>query len=567
MPAHIVSVPGTALRSRRGIFSAAIPILLPVSASDRSSRALLLIAIAVGAALRFRGLQFGFPNPVARVDEEVLVDAALSVLRDGNPHFFDWPSLFIYVTAAGYAVLFAVERAIGGAIRHATIAKGAFQPALHLVPRALSATAGVLTIVALYGAARELFVRRVALVAAALLAVAFLHVRDSHFGVTDVPATFLTVCALWAAFRCAALGTSDRRAAIAGLLCGLATTTKYNTALTLLPAVIAIAQSAASSSPPSFGRVGRHLALLLACAAAGFLVGTPFALLDHEQFLRSIAAVGSHLGGGHVVMERGWGYHAMYTLPYGVGIPLMIAAAAGACWLVVERRREAALVLAFPVVYYIVLGSGHTVFVRYLVPLVPSMCLTAAFFIDRVAAVVESRSDSRAVSIVMVASLVAVVGVPTLVASLRFDRLMARADTRVLGADWVASHFPGGASMYQTGFGAGHLQPQPRSLYPQYALNDRTGQFELDHRSAAGPPALIVILESPLGAYSEVPQRIRSLAADEYEPAATFESLPDDRAARAFYDREDAFFSPFGGIEQAIRPGPNVRIFERRRSP
>src|SRR5438105_6001626 len=179
--------------------------------ADRSARAVLLLLIVVGAILRVRGLRFGFPHPVARPDEEVLVDAALGVLRDPNPHFFDWPSAFIYATGASYAALFAVERAVGGAVRHAAVAKASFEPVLHLIPRALSATAGVLTIPALYGAARELFSRRIAVVAAAFLAVAFLHVRDSHFGVTDVPAAFLTVCAFWAALRCATEGARDAR--------------------------------------------------------------------------------------------------------------------------------------------------------------------------------------------------------------------------------------------------------------------------------------------------------------------------------------------------------------------
>src|SRR5919197_735848 len=127
--------------------------------SDRTCRAILLLVIAAGAVLRFRGLRFGFPNPLARPDEEVLVDAALGVLRDPNPRFFDWPSLFIYVTAAAYAALFAVERVLGGAIRHATVAKAAFEPVLHLIPRVLSATASILTVAALFGAARELFSR------------------------------------------------------------------------------------------------------------------------------------------------------------------------------------------------------------------------------------------------------------------------------------------------------------------------------------------------------------------------------------------------------------------------
>jgi hypothetical protein len=90
-------------------------------------------------------------------------------------------------------VLFAFERTIGGAITSAVVAKASLEPVLYLIPRLLSVTAGVLTIPVLYGVSKELFSRRVALVAAAFLTVAFLHVRDSHFGVTDVSMTFLAL--------------------------------------------------------------------------------------------------------------------------------------------------------------------------------------------------------------------------------------------------------------------------------------------------------------------------------------------------------------------------------------
>ena len=534
---------------------------------DRWCAVLLALVIVAGAILRFVGLRFGFPHPIARPDEEVIVDTALAVLRDPNPHFFDWPSLFIYVTAGAYAALFAVERAAGGAIRHAAVAKAAFEPALHLVPRALSAASGVLTIAALFGAAREVFSRRVAIVAAALLAVAFLHVRDSHFGVTDVPATFMTVCAFWAGLRCATRGATDARVAIAGVLCGLATSTKYNAALVLLPVMAAVVQPPAPRSTRSIASDARALALLLVCAACGFLAGTPYALLDHQTFLDRVATVRSHLAGGHVLMTRGWPYHARFTLRYGLGIPLMAAACAGAVWLIVERPRAAVLVLVFPITYYVYLGSGQTVFVRYLVPIVPFVCLTAAFFVDRAAEAVERRTRVRGAGSVAAVALACVLGAHTLRSSLLFDRLMIVEDSRVTGADWIVSHFPGGASMYQSGYGAGHLQPQPLSRYPQYTFNEQLDRFEINRAAAVAPPDVIVLLESPLGPYSVVPPRVASLAADEYVQVAAFDSVPAGRAADAVYDGEDAFFTPFGGIENAIRPGPNVRIFERRRLP
>jgi hypothetical protein len=41
---------------------------------------------------------------------------------------------------------------------------------------------------------------------------------------------------------------------------------------------------------------------------------------------------------------------------------------------------------------------------------------------------------------------------------------------------------------------------------------------------------------------------------------------PSD-AQQAVYDLDDAFFAPFGGIENARRPGANIRIFQRRAAP
>src|SRR5207245_2101204 len=99
--------------------------------------------------------------------------------------------------------------------------------------------------------ARELFSRRVALVAAGFLAVAFLHVRDSHFGVTDVPVTFLTVCAFWAGVRCATRGVTQARAAIPDCCVDSQRRQNATPPLVLLPAVVAIVSETARERPRS----------------------------------------------------------------------------------------------------------------------------------------------------------------------------------------------------------------------------------------------------------------------------------------------------------------------------
>ena len=536
----------------------------PPELSDRTTRVLLTLVVALGLLLRFWGLRFGFPHPYARPDEEVVVDLALGALRDLNPHFFDWPSLFSYTTAAIYAVIFSVERAIGGVMAGPAIAKAAFEPALHMVPRLLSAIAGAATVVALYGAARELFSRRVALLSAAFLAVAFLHVRDSHFGVTDVPATFLTIVAFWAGLRCFTKGATVSRAVVAGACCGLAATTKYNCVLILLPAALAIVIPPGGRRPRSAAAVLLPLIALVLSAGAAFVAGTPYALLDYSNFMAAVNAVRRHLAGGHVVMARGWPYHAQFTLRYGVGIPLLVSAAAGACWLVARDRRRAAFVLSFPLLYYLILGAGLTVFTRYMIPMVPFLCLLAAAAVAWLSERVSGTWNGPLRQAVTV-GLAAVVMVPTAIASVKFDRLMTTTDTRVLAANWIESTFPSRLSMYQNGVGYAQTQPKPRDWYVQYSYNERTNRFEWDNHERDAPD-LIVLVESPLTVYTGTPAAVGVLVANRYTLLRTFEGIGVQPPAGTLYDRDDAFFAPYSGIENARRPGPTIRVYQRIRS-
>src|SRR5437762_8538521 len=119
----------------------------------RRDRALLWLLIAGGFALRVWGVWFGLPHDFARPDEEKLIGAALGIFQgDPNPHFFLYPTLFIYALAAGFAALFAVERLAGVTATQASfVAQSLADPSmLHLTARFLAAVIGTATIPLLY---------------------------------------------------------------------------------------------------------------------------------------------------------------------------------------------------------------------------------------------------------------------------------------------------------------------------------------------------------------------------------------------------------------------------------
>ena len=166
--------------------------LLPIGA-------ILLIA---GIA-RFWGLGFGLPHTNARPDEGAVGSIAGGIYHgDIVPDIYNYPPFFMLAVALAMALWSAVSWLVfvrspallaRFGIRVPTL--GRRHPANpvteRVIGRVLSAAAGVGTVLVVYLAGTRLFGRRAGMSAAACLSLAFLHVGDSHFGVTDIPMTFM----------------------------------------------------------------------------------------------------------------------------------------------------------------------------------------------------------------------------------------------------------------------------------------------------------------------------------------------------------------------------------------
>jgi hypothetical protein len=509
--------------------------------------------LVLAAGLRLWGIGFGLPNTDTRPDEGTVVGTAAGMVLRGSldPGFFSYPTLYIYVLGGIYAAGCA-----------AAVAAGSFPDAaacldadaeLILAGRIVSALSGVAAIALTFAIARRLH-RAAGVPAAAFLAVAFLHVRDSHFAVTDVPMTSMLLLALLLLLR-ADEQPSVRRFALAGLATGLAASTKYNAAM--LAATAAASQAAVffeRGAPPL-----KHTRLLIfsAAAVAGFLLGTPYALLTPAAFKRDVMFESWHLMNAHrgISVDVGWRHHALVTLPNGMGWPLLAAGAAGTLWSLTRTPRRACIVFAFPLVYYAVAGRGQTVFARYMIPIVPFICLGAAVLIARAHEILAVRSRGLAHAAAAVAVLVC--GVPTALKAMQLDRLLRRTDSRVLAAEWVAARVEPGASLLMTG-GGFRLHPHPKQPPPRVWL------WNMEPHRLAGPaserPDWIVVEESPLRAWSKLPGELQPVL-EEYALRHTIRAVRE-REGRV-YDQQDAFYLPLDGFDAVGRPGPNFLFFER----
>jgi hypothetical protein len=503
------------------------------------ARAALAGVVLLGAALRLFPIWFGLPYPRARPDEGAALGIAAGIVAgDPNPHFFNWPSLTFYV----FAGLFAAAGMVKPALAHADYV---------LIGRAASALAGTATILVLARLARRMADGTTALLAALFLAVAVLHVRDSHFATTDVLMTLFTVGSL-ALLLDAIAGGSVRAFAIAGIAGGLAVSTKYSAAA-LVAGLVGLA---------GHRWRGWTRPILFVCGiGAGFLAGTPYALADYRTFIADVRFESAHLATGHTVnLGRGWIYHATHSLPYGLGPTLFVAALAGipALW---RHYRGAALTLfGFSAAFFVAIGSGYTVFFRYVLPLIPVACLSAAVAVRHGGAWLGPRFGFSAST--GVAVLATAVALPSLASAVRLDLLLARTDSRVLAAAWLAPRLRPESTLHDAGGDYTKLD-LARTPFHEW-------RFDADRNSFGHPDGLtpdwIVVYDSPLAGYTTVPGALRTLVSERYTLAYEVRAMRG-RGRSAVFDQQDAFFAPIAGFGDVERPGPNVSVYRLTTAP
>ncbi len=528
--------------------------------------------VAMAAAVRFWGLRFGLPLVNARPDELLISDRAITFIRERtlDPEFFDYPSLYLYVTATLYLAYFLVGRLAGW---FASLDAFVESWTTHWVPffligRTVGAVSGTVTVLVTYWLGRRLFDGAVGLVGASLLSLAFLHVRDSHYATTDVPMTLLVMVAMVWIVR---LWQDGRRwdRLMAGLSAGLATSAKYNAAMLVVPLLTAFALRARGARTFSVkalrdsGVMASGLVL-----AASFLFTSPYLVLNWERALHDLRLVWGSSRAGMTPPEMlgiGWTYHLRVSLWYGLGWPLLGAGVAGLVVLFGTRWRAALLLASFPAAFYAVTGNSYNVFVRYMVPVVPFLCLSAAFFVAWLAERVVRRW--RAVPArVWIAILSGLIVWPSARSVVAFDRLLTERDSRLVAAEWMLANVPPGSDIYQTGNAYGHVQLESSRPFRYRHWVWEGGGFRSMRRPFVRTtewPEWIVVHRSPLP-YSHIPVEVARRLGTEYFLVHLVRATAVQDVYNV-YDLQDAFFVPFAGFVHVTRPGPNILIYRRGR--
>jgi Dolichyl-phosphate-mannose-protein mannosyltransferase len=414
---------------------AAEPALAGGGRAPRVRWGLAVAALLVGAfLLRIWGARHGLPYAYNADENAHFVPKAIQLFGHGwNPHYFVNPPAYTYLLHGVFDVWFGGRTEVSDAF-----ADG--QTEVFVVARVTAAVLGTLAVWLLYLAGARLFDRRVGLLGAGILAVAFLPVFYSHLALNDVP-TLAPIClSLWGTAGVLRDGRL-RHYVLAGAGLGLACATKYTGGIVLLPLLGAGAIQLAAPGARRRALLGLVLAGLLAMAA--FFVANPYAFLDFSAFREGLrhqsSAADDALGKLGLSQRNGFLYY-LWTFTWGLGFVPAAAALLAVPLLAFRDRRALAVLAPAPLLFLAFMGSQSRFFGRWLLPVFPIVCILAAYVVVRA---VDAAGDRRPAlrPTLLALGVVALCG-QGLVYSLHEGLVLSRPDTRNLARAWLVAHVP-----------------------------------------------------------------------------------------------------------------------------
>lgn len=543
-------------------------------------RALIALIFLLALLIRLWGIKFGLPYSY-HYDETTYTGAALN-LGTGklgvqiNPTgytnilFLEYASFFIIGKITG---LFSTVSSFGQLYRT--------DPSMFLLlGRLTSAILGAMNLLVVYQVGKFLRNQVVGILASLLLAVAFLHVRDSHFAVPDITATFFV--SLTCLFCLLSLRDDRLRYVIlAALMSGFAIATKWTVwpiAITLILAILLKIQKNEKSLLSSRS-TWKLIFISGACFLVGYLLGGVQTIIWPKLYIDyALTELSAGETGGFFIWQvdtlPGWLFY-LKTMSYGLGITVTLLFVIGLfakVYEVIKKKDYAGIVfLSFPIIYFVIMGATRHYFARYVLLLVPFAVYIAAEFIYTLKEYLERKNLKFVWA--LVAGLVALGLLQQFVYDIRLDYLLTKIDTRTTAHEWIEENIPEGSIIAMDWLIHGpplstpeKLVPNSEKIYDVTTFDDDSGLSKnaIQWYQESNFNYLIAssfIYQIPLVDKTENDERVEFYKSLNTEFALIKEFKPYQGNSEPSFIF-DEIYGPAISLWQRERPGPTIKIFK-----
>ncbi len=431
---------------------------------------LLLGILALAFLVRVFAVNFGLPE-LYHADEPIVVNHALAYgTGDLNPHFFKIPPLVSYLLFFCYGIFYVLGRTAGyfHSVRDLEQLFYSDPTSFYLIARVIfGVLLGTATVYGVYRLVKRLWTTEMALWAALLLAVNFLHARDSHYIYADIPLLCVLLTGFCLMARLSDAPSSWKLHLLCGGTIGLAAATKYNGVFLALPYLWVCLRTVPWRRWPVFwGFAG-------ATAGLVFILCNPFSVLDWPLLFREVTDQSRSNQGVP------WFHHIKYSLSGAVGASLLTVAFGGWLRAVFSGKPAREAMAIFVLGYYMVLCRWGQPYDRYVLPLVPFVCI---FAVDFLIPYMDVLSKGKVfLGVILKGIIILILVIPAFWKIVQWDRLMASPDVRTVARAWIESHIPPGSRIALEG-----TIFTPRLSFSSDQLKEKMGGLDRTDGAQAG---------------------------------------------------------------------------------
>lgn len=425
--------------------------------------------ITIAAFLRFYNLNWD-QGSLFHPDERN-IDNAVTKIRFFSrldPEFFAYGGFSIYLYRAAADILSFITK---------TGSWTSDWGLINTVGRFFSALFSTLTIIPLYFLARKIASQKAALIAAILYSFTVASIQTSHYGVTESLITFIGVLICFFSIRILKKHNLIN-VFILGVASGIGIAAKTSSILFLIMPTLSFLIILIKNKL----RLKKNIGYFLFFSAICFLIFTlfsPFTFINWNKFIESMNyESGVATGSLPVVYTLQFNHTLSYfyqlkNLFWQIGLAgvFCITGFIFVLYKTIKTRDKNLLIfISFPLLYFLYVGAWHTKFIRYMVPIIPYLIISAGILLA------EIRLKYK----ILGKTLITVIILSSVFWSLAFFSIYTRPQTRVSASKWIYVNIPIGAKLLTEQWDDG-LPITIDNSYPSRYRNEQLTMYDQDN--------------------------------------------------------------------------------------
>jgi hypothetical protein len=408
----------------------------------------LFVILAIGMGFRFLGILWGLPY-LYHPDEYQIVQVYLTMIRnlDLNPHWFTYPSFSVYVNGFSYALYFFARHLFGSfQISDISFPKvlvlgtGTIDdPNIFILGRGVSILFGIGVVVLVYLCCVKVTGKPLAgLFAALFTAVSPVNVEQSRLILPNIFVAFLVLAVLWFSLQIYCNGKLLSYV-LAGLCVGFTIAAKYNGAIIVVVIIAA-----------HFFRSGirleklHYLLLAFLLSVVGFVVVTPYAVLDFHTFLPMMLEARNQYASGWPGQE---GQAFLWYLNYLISYEGIITLAALFIMVkaFIKKDKLILLISIFPIVYFIFISSMQIRNDKTILPMIPFLHILGGVFLSWLYIYISELSIRKSMQWISIAGMILLFLLVPIYRTTKTVISVIEPDGRETARIWIGKNIPRGS--------------------------------------------------------------------------------------------------------------------------